>query len=244
VRVLGVKVDVVDLPSAVARLVVMIERSKSQRSLVVTLNPEMVMLARRDLAFADVLDRAAMLVPDGIGLVRALRRRGFPWVERVGGVELMDAYLPLAAERGHRLALVGAMPGVAERAASELQRRHPRLKVVAAWGGAPDAELATRLRAVAPDVVCAAFGHGRQEVFLDEHLGTIGSPVGIGVGGWLDYLAGVVRRAPAPVRQAGLEWAWRLGRQPWRLRRQLALPAFWVQERHEAALQRRIRGDG
>jgi len=238
--VLGVPVDVVDLPQAVDVLTHLVGgHGHGEPAVVVTLNPEMVMLARRDTMFAAVLDQAALLVPDGVGIVRALQRRGFSAVQRVSGVELMDAYLPVAATRGHRVALAGGRPGIAQRAAAALQARLPGLEIVAAEGGAPDDGLAKRLRGSSPDLVCAAFGHGRQEAFLAQHLPAIGASAGIGVGGWLDYLAGAVRRAPAPVRDAGLEWAWRLALQPWRVRRQLVLPRFLVLERKEARLRRR-----
>jgi N-acetylglucosaminyldiphosphoundecaprenol N-acetyl-beta-D-mannosaminyltransferase len=95
--------------------------------------------------------------------------------------------------------------------------------------------VAARLRAAHPDVVCAAYGHGTQERFLAEHLPTMGAAVGIGVGGALDVLAGRVRRAPGVLQAAGMEWAWRLVREPWRVRRQAVLPVFWWRERREAA---------
>ena len=244
-RILGVRVDVLDLDEAVIRLarIVELRRAAEQAApaVVVTLNPEMVMLARRDAAFANVLERAALLVPDGIGVVRAVVRRGHPEAVRVPGVDLLDAYLGVAAARGHRIALAGGGPGIAQAAAGALQARFEDLHLVAAEGGAPDDALARRLANARPEVVCAAFGHGRQELFLDAHLQDIGASVGIGVGGWLDYLAGAVRRAPKPVRDAGMEWAWRLALQPWRIRRQLALPRFWLQERHEARLWQRVR---
>ncbi|MCU1282841.1 MAG: hypothetical protein JWM53_6387 [bacterium] len=94
---------------------------------------------------------------------------------------------------------------------------------------------AERLRAAAPDAIFAAYGAGRQESFLAAHLTAIGAGVGMGVGGALDFLSGRVRRAPAPVRRAGLEWAWRLARQPWRVRRQAVLPLFWWLDRRECA---------
>jgi N-acetylglucosaminyldiphosphoundecaprenol N-acetyl-beta-D-mannosaminyltransferase len=90
-------------------------------------------------------------------------------------------------------------------------------------------------------MVLAAFGAGRQELFLDRYLGPIGAASGIGVGGTLDFLAGRVRRAPAAIRRIGLEWAWRLAIQPWRVRRQSVLPVFWWLERREAAALRSAR---
>ncbi|HEY2703402.1 MAG TPA: WecB/TagA/CpsF family glycosyltransferase [Candidatus Dormibacteraeota bacterium] len=202
---------------------------------VVTLNPEMVMRARRDPALGAIIEAAGLVVPDGIGLVLALRRRGYGGAGRVAGADLLERYAERAAPLGQRLALVGGAPGVAALAAAELERRHPGLRVVAADGGDPGSETADRLRAAAPDAVFAAYGAGRQESFLAAHLAAIGAGVGMGVGGALDFLSGRVRRAPAVVRRAGLEWAWRLARQPWRARRQAVLPLFWWLDRRECA---------
>jgi N-acetylglucosaminyldiphosphoundecaprenol N-acetyl-beta-D-mannosaminyltransferase len=236
VRVLGCPVDVVDMDAAVRRLIDLVEAPSPAEhpAVVVTLNPEMVMRARRERDFRELLDEAPLLVPDGIGLVRALRRRGVQRAVRVGGADLLEAYLPHAELRGHRVALAGGGADVARRAADVLRRRHPRLAVIAD-GGDPDDATARRLAAQSPNLVCAAYGAGRQERFLRDHLRTIGAAAGIGVGGTLDYLAGTVRRAPRSVRAAGLEWLWRLIREPSRWRRQLALPQFWWLERREAA---------
>jgi N-acetylglucosaminyldiphosphoundecaprenol N-acetyl-beta-D-mannosaminyltransferase len=237
--VLGCPVDVIDLSAAVRTLVDLVERRRREPSLppavVVTLNPEMVMLARRSEEFRGVLESATLLVPDGIGIVRALRRRGYPDAERVGGADLITAYLPEAERRAHRIALVGGAPGVARAARDRMVAAHPRLRVVAASAGAPDQATAGRLRDSRPEMVLVAFGAGRQEEFLQRHLGPIGAAAGIGVGGSLDYIAGRVRRAPALLRRGGLEWAWRLAMQPWRVRRQAVLPVYWWLERREAA---------
>jgi N-acetylglucosaminyldiphosphoundecaprenol N-acetyl-beta-D-mannosaminyltransferase len=227
-------VDVFDMAAAVRRLVELAEAPpEAPPAVVVTLNPEMVMRARREPAFRSILESAALLVPDGVGLVRALRRRGYRDAERVGGADLLDAYLPHATELGHVVALVGAREGVAERAAIVLRGRHPGLAVIAD-GGDPTAATAVRVGAHAPQMVAAAYGAGRQEGFLREHLGTMRARAGMGVGGTLDYLAGSARRAPAVVRRAGLEWLWRLAIEPRRWRRQAVLPAFWWLERREA----------
>ena len=235
VRILGCPVDVVDMPQAVTRLVELVEqhREGDPPALVVTLNPEMVMLAQRDAGFAALLEGAALLVPDGIGIVNALRRRSHPLPGRVTGIDLLHAYAPHAARLGHRLAFCGGAPGVAARAAQRLSDDHPGLQIVASDSGDPCPAVAERLRAARPDVVCAAYGHGAQERFVGEHLAATGAAVGIGVGGSLDVLAGRVRRAPGVVQQAGLEWAWRLAREPRRLRRQSVLPVYWWRERRE-----------
>jgi N-acetylglucosaminyldiphosphoundecaprenol N-acetyl-beta-D-mannosaminyltransferase len=236
VRILGVGVDLVDIDSALDALVGAARPERAGPPLqVVTLNPEMVMRARRDPALAAIIEAAGLVVPDGIGLVLSMRRRGHPGAARVAGADLLERYAERAAPLGHRLALVGGAPGVAERAAAELVRRNPGLRVVAADGGHPGTATADRLRAAAPDAIFAAYGAGRQETFLAAHLPATGAGVGIGVGGALDFLSGRVRRAPTPVRRAGLEWAWRLARQPWRARRQAVLPLFWWLDRRECA---------
>ena len=233
-HILGCPVDVVDMDAAVATLVDLVERRRERPGLVVTLNPEMVMLAQRDAAFHGLLGGAALLVPDGVGIVKALRRRGHPVQQRVTGIDLLRAYAPHAARLGHRIALCGAAPGVAAEAARQLSAECPELQVVASDSGDPGPAVAERLRAAHPDLVCAAYGHGSQERFLVEHMPHIGAAAGIGVGGTLDVLAGRVRRAPSVVQAAGFEWAWRLLREPWRLRRQAVLPVYWWRERREA----------
>ncbi len=210
----------------------------SSSGIVVTLNPEILMRARREPSLQRILAGALLVIPDGVGLVRALRRRGWAGAQRVAGVDLLETYLPGAVACGHRLALVGAAPGVAHRAAQAICSRFPGLTLVLVDDGAPDAALAARIAQASPDVVLAAFGGGRQERFLDEYLAGTGAAVGIGVGGTFDFWAGDVVRAPRILRERGFEWLWRLIRQPWRLRRQLVLPVFWLLEHSEA---RRIR---
>jgi N-acetylglucosaminyldiphosphoundecaprenol N-acetyl-beta-D-mannosaminyltransferase len=223
------------MDTAVDALVGLVQARPQPPALIITLNPEMVMHAQRDPAFAVLLDHAALLVPDGVGIVNALRRRGHPLQQRVTGIDLLRAYAPHAAALGHRIALCGAAPGVAARAAAELTHEFPGLQVVASDSGDPGHAVAERLKSARPDLVCAAYGHGAQERFLAEHLPTIGAAAGIGVGGALDVLAGRVRRAPSVIQAAGFEWAWRLAREPRRLRRQAVLPVYWWRERREAA---------
>ncbi|HEY6378826.1 MAG TPA: WecB/TagA/CpsF family glycosyltransferase [Candidatus Dormibacteraeota bacterium] len=236
VRVLGLPVDLVDMDEAVRRVVNAVERRRADAHAgalrVATLNPEMVMRARRTPELRPALTRVQLSLPDGIGLVRELRRRGW-YATRVAGIDLVDRYASRAAALGHRLALVGAAPGVAAAAGAELERRHPGLRVVATDSGDPGAELAARLRAVGVDIVLAAYSMEGQAIFLDRHLDDCGAGAGIGVGGTLDVIAGRLPRAPEPLRQMGLEWLWRLVRQPWRVRRQLDLPRFWWSARRE-----------
>jgi len=198
---------------------------------IVTVNPEFVMEARRNSAFRRVLAAADMATPDGFGLLLAARLRGNAFRGRVTGVALAELIAGRAAERGWSLFLLGAAPGVAERAAAMLQRNHPGLRIAGCYAGSPrrDEEPAIRARisAAQPTVLLVAYGHPAQELWIARNQPLLRVPVAIGVGGVFDYLAGETPRAPAWMRRFGLEWLYRLIRQPQRWRRILvAVPLF------------------
>jgi N-acetylglucosaminyldiphosphoundecaprenol N-acetyl-beta-D-mannosaminyltransferase len=138
----------------------------------------------------------------------------------------------MAREHDWSVFLLGAGPGVAEAAARALKRGHPGLRVGGTWEGSARADeaqaICARVQASGAQVLAVAFGVPKQDLWLSCHLGQSGARVGIGVGGSLDYLAGRVPRAPLLLRRLGLEWTFRLARQPWRLSRMLrAAPFFW-----------------
>ncbi|NLG27587.1 MAG: WecB/TagA/CpsF family glycosyltransferase [Chloroflexi bacterium] len=228
VRILGVRVDDV----TTAETLDMIERFIAQRvpRQVVTVNPEFVMEAQRNAAFRVVLERAALALPDGAGLLWAAKRLRQPLRERVTGADTLPAIAERAAARGYGLFFLGAAPGVAERAAAVLGERYPGLRVVGCYAGSPDpAEedvLVARVRAARPDALFVAYGAPRQDLWIARNLQRLDVPVCMGVGGALDFVAGVARRAPRWMRRWGLEWLHRLICQPWRWRRMLALPRF------------------
>jgi N-acetylglucosaminyldiphosphoundecaprenol N-acetyl-beta-D-mannosaminyltransferase len=233
IRILDVDVDVVTLPEAVAMICAAIDARRGHGASpfqVATVNPEFVMLARRDGDFRRTLHNASLRVPDGVGLQIAARILGTSLRGRVPGVELVDALSESAAQRGDKLFLLGGAPGVAEAAAQRLTRDHPGLAVAGTYTGPPDEsgdeQSLAFVRDSQPEILLVAYGAPLQERWLARNLALSGASVGIGVGGTFDYLSGRVRRAPRWVRGVGLEWLFRLIRQPWRARRQLALPAF------------------
>ena len=229
VDILGVRVDDVTYAESVALLLQAIA-SRTPR-VVTTPNPEIVMLARRDASLRGALNRAALNIPDGIGLVLAARLAGQRLREHVQGTDLVLLLAAESARAGHRWFLLGGYGDVAARAATALQAQFPGLQIAGAQAGSPVAEddSVTRaaIRAVGPvDVVLVAYGAPKQELWLDRNLAELEIPVGIGVGGVFNYFSGSVPRAPLWVRQLHFEWLHRLLTQPWRWRRQLALPAF------------------
>jgi N-acetylglucosaminyldiphosphoundecaprenol N-acetyl-beta-D-mannosaminyltransferase len=198
---------------------------------VVTPNPEIVMAARREADVAGILRAAALAVPDGIGLLLAARLLGEPLRGTVPGVDLVEHLAPRAAARGQRRFLLGGAPGVAEATAQRLHERWPGLVIAGTLAGEPgashDQQSRGAIAAAAPvDLLLVAYGAPHQERWLARNLAACGATVGIGVGGTFNFIAGISRRPPPWVRRAGLGWLFRLVTEPWRWRRQLALPHF------------------
>jgi N-acetylglucosaminyldiphosphoundecaprenol N-acetyl-beta-D-mannosaminyltransferase len=228
VCVLGVRVDRVTTEQALH----MMERFIAERRphQVVTLNPEFVIKAQHNAEFRVTLEEADLALPDGAGLLWAARLLGRSLLERVTGSDIVPLIAEMSARQGYRLYLLGAAPGVAEKAAETLKRNYPGLRIVGAYAGSPDpAEedgIIARIVAASPDFLFVAYGAPRQDLWIHRNLRRLGVPVCMGIGGTLDFIAGVAVRAPRWMRKVGLEWLHRLLRQPWRWRRMLALPQF------------------
>jgi N-acetylglucosaminyldiphosphoundecaprenol N-acetyl-beta-D-mannosaminyltransferase len=226
-RVLGVRVDCLDMEVALERIERLVESGRHH--LVATVNPEFVMRAQDDREFARVLESADLCLPDGMGVVWAARRQGCSISEPVPGVDLIPPLAAMCARRGFRLFLLGAEAGVAADLASRLRGEHPALQVASHPGSADpssDTETLTLIRAHQTQVLLVAFGAPKQELWIDRLKDQLNASVAIGVGGAFDYLTGRVPRAPVWMRKAGFEWLHRLVRQPWRARRMVVLPAF------------------
>jgi N-acetylglucosaminyldiphosphoundecaprenol N-acetyl-beta-D-mannosaminyltransferase len=248
---LGVAVDAVALAEAIECIGAWIAEAHAREGPgqvrhVVTLNPEMVMAARRDPAFQRTVLAGDLITVDGMGIMLAAAIQGVRLPGRVTGVDLLEALATRAAVTGERLFLLGAQPGVAESAAAALERRHPGLRLAGAHAGSPapadDERALTRIRAARPDILVVAYGAPAQERWIVRNRARLGAMVAIGVGGALDYAAGQMPRAPLWLRRLGLEWLFRLVRQPWRWRRMLALPRFAVLALMEALRMHPTRG--
>lgn len=197
---------------------------------VCTVSPEFVMIAQDDPAFMRVLQSADLCVADGVGLLLAARYLGHRLPERVTGSDGVPLIAARAAEAGWRLYLLGAASGIAEQAAQRLIAQYPGLQIAGTYAGSPDpAEqdtIVARVNASRADILLVAYGAPRQDLWIARNRAHLDVRVAIGVGGTFDFIAGVVPRAPGWMRRAGLEWLYRLYRQPWRWRRMLRLPRF------------------
>jgi N-acetylglucosaminyldiphosphoundecaprenol N-acetyl-beta-D-mannosaminyltransferase len=232
-RILGVPVDLLSLPEALDAAWRLGASARPGRpALVLTPNPELIMQARAEADLRAVLEAADLCLADGVGVVWAARRRGLAVPGRVPGIDLFQALLGRAAAEGWPVYLLGARADVVAAAARRAAERFPGLRVAGAADGyfAARGEEAAVVAAVARSgarLLFVGLGVPAQERFLYRHRGEFGAVrLGMGVGGSFDVLSGFRRRAPEAVRRLGLEWLWRLGREPSRWRRQLALPRF------------------
>ncbi len=231
----GVRVDGSGLEDVMKRIV-----EASRPLWIVTLNPEILLAARRNAAYRDALNRADIRIVDGVGLLILGRFCGARPV-RVTGVDLAQALVERAASQGEAVAFVGGEKGIAEKALTQHVKRFPTLKGLyiqignishMGQGDDQDDEARRQLSLLASDVILVALGHPKQEFWISRHINEFpAAKVIVGVGGTFDYWSGAIPRAPRWMRSIGLEWLFRLVREPKRLKRivnaVVAFP-FWV----------------
>ncbi len=223
VLVLGVGLSPVTMHEAITLIEERLKRG--ERSFVVTPNPEIVMAARANPVYRRTLNQATLALPDGFGVTLAARLFGHRLPERIAGIDFLNA---LCARR-HSVFLLGALPGVALAAGRALEHAYPGISIRGAMDGGDwdprtgelaDESVFDAIRAATPTVLAVALGHPKQEQWIWDHWDRLSeAAVVIGVGGSLDYVSGATRRAPLWMRRAGLEWFYRLLRQPNRIGR-------------------------
>src|SRR5437763_11674730 len=237
VFVLGVRVDRISQDQAVERVEQMIARRRASGNTlacqqVVTVNPEFVMAAQRNKRFRIAINSAALVLADGIGVICATRYLGWPAPERVTGTDTLPVLAQRCAASGYRLYLLGAAAGIAEAAGARLQELAPGLEIAGTYAGSPapeeEDEIIERIRTAQADVLCVAYGAPAQELWIRRNLSRLPVAVALGVGGAYDFLSGRQRRAPRIMQRMGLEWLYRLYREPWRWKRMLAIPRFMI----------------
>lgn len=195
-----------------------------------TFGAEMAVLASRDAEYRAAINGADLVVPDTVGVVWASRVLGHRLRERVAGIDLVQRVLRESAAASIRVFIIGAAAGVADSAARVLAAQFQSVVICGMHHGYfdrdHDADVAQLVRASGANLVLVGLGFPLQEYWIRDNVGALGAAVCIGVGGALDVWAGRAARAPSAWRKAGLEWLYRLLREPSRLRRQLALPRF------------------
>ncbi len=236
--ILGIPIDDLSMDETLENLDEFIQagRASGQGHQVVTINVDFIVNALRDPQLLSILRDASLATADGMPLVWGARLLGVPLKERVAGADLVPALAERAAQKGYSIYLLGAGPGVADRAARILQQRYPGLKIAGVYsppfhpGLETEASVLEMIRASRPDILMVALGNPKQEKWIQRYGAQLGVPVMMGVGGSLDFIAGVTKRAPQWMQSSGLEWVWRLAQEPRRLWRRyvVGLAVFGV----------------
>ncbi|HWR39938.1 MAG TPA: WecB/TagA/CpsF family glycosyltransferase [Patescibacteria group bacterium] len=231
VCVLSVRVDAISMADALSTIEEYIDHQPPPR-LIATANAEMVMMAAEDAELAAALNAAALIVPDGAGVVWAARHTGHPVPERVAGYDLVQNLLARAPRKNYRIYMLGGAPGIVEMAKATAESRFPDINIVGTHNGffsaVDESAIIENIRQAKPDILLVALGVPKQEKWLARHLNALGVPVSIGVGGTFDVMAGTVQRAPLWMQRTCLEWLFRLLCQPSRIIRMMALPRFVI----------------
>lgn len=221
--------DRVDFDGAVAHVEALLD-SGMKRQCVLAMNPEKVMRLKGDPALFEFVSGAALLIPDGYGVVLAAKILGLPSLTLVTGVDLMVRLARLAESRGFGVFLFGGTEEANRGAAESLARTMPALKISGRRNGYFDQgkehEVVALINQCRPDMLFVALGSPRQEAWMRRFLPQLDVGICQGVGGTFDVLGGVARRAPKAVQRLRLEWLYRLLADPSRAKRQAALPRF------------------
>ena len=233
VKVLGVGFDNVTMDEAVNRGMELLQSPGAHY--VVTPNPEIVEVCRENLAARQAVNSADMVLADGIGVVKGAQMLGTPLKGRVPGIEFAAGLMERMAEQGLSLYLLGAKPGVAETAGERLAEKYPGLKIAGTHNGyfQEDAPVIEAIRQSGADCVFVCLGAPKQELWMSTHGEETGAHLLCGLGGSLDVFAGVVERAPKFWSDHGLEWFYRLCKEPRRAKRMMKLPLFLVHVQRE-----------
>ena len=207
----------------------------------VTPNPEFILAADKDLEFQKILNKADLVLPDGIGVVYSAQILGRPLKGRVAGFDFACDMLDVLDQLGGRLYLLGAKPGVAGEAGRQILETHPNIVLCGVHDGYfKDSDPVARQVAEArPDLLFVCLGAPKQEKWIARFGLLTGAKLAIGLGGCLDVFAGNVERAPEKWQKAGMEWAYRLMKEPKRIGRMAKLPLVLVKAARERALGRR-----
>jgi len=233
INVLGVGFDNVTMAEAVDRGMELLGQEGAHY--VVTPNPEIVEVCRENPEAMEAVNGADLVLADGIGVIKGAAMLGTPLKERTPGIEFAAGLMERMAKEGRSLFLLGAKPGVAEQAAERLTAQYAGLQIAGTHDGyfKEDGPVVEAIRASGADCVFVCLGAPKQEFWMRKNGSATGAKLLCGLGGSLDVFAGTVERAPKFFRDHGLEWFYRLCKEPKRIGRMMKLPLFLIHVKQE-----------
>lgn len=229
VRILDVPVDNIDMTFCLKYISALIKKNTTG-NYILAINPEKIIVLQKEYHLKQVFENAALLIPDGIGVVLAMRWLfSFP-VKRIPGADLMQNICKIAAKKGHKIFIYGSKEQVNKKAVEKLNTLHPKINIVGRCNGYIREEkmdkLINKINSSEADILFVGLGSPKQEKWIQEYLPRLNVKVCQGIGGTLDTITGDTKRAPWYFQKAGVEWFYRLIKDPKRFRRQAILPVF------------------
>lgn len=223
---LGVDVSPLDYEGIIADLRARMEAGL--QSTIIAVNPEKVMAAEKNEELRQLINSSTYQIPDGVGILLASKMKGGKIASRVTGVDMMDRLIRFAAEENHKVFLYGAKEEVVTMAKQKLEEKYPGLNISGYENGyeKDNDKIINKINASGAELLFVAMGSPKQELWIRENMGKLNVKVFQGVGGSFDVFSGKVQRAPLFFRKLGIEWLYRLSKEPKRFKRQLALPKF------------------
>ncbi|PIR67087.1 MAG: glycosyltransferase [Parcubacteria group bacterium CG10_big_fil_rev_8_21_14_0_10_36_14] len=222
-KILGVRIDEMGEKEVLEKCKSAI--TEGRRLFITTPNPEILLLANKDEDFKKILNSADINIPDGVGLKLGAKIKRKKLNYHLTGTDLMGHLAKMAEEMGLGIYLLGAEQGIARKAGQNLKKILPSLNIIGAESGGKfeswdNRVIIEHINAVKPDILFIALGQGKQERWIFANLPNLKSiKIVIGVGGAFDFYSGRIPRAPKWMRQLGLEWLYRLSREPSRWKR-------------------------
>lgn len=230
-EVLGVGIDTYTYEEALNKALSFVNEEEKKNRIIITPNPEMIMRCQTDEEFKSILEKADLVIPDGIGVVLASKLNQIKIKERVAGCDLIYSLFEKVKFKGNRVYILGAGKGVAEKAKGNMENKFPGLKIVGFHDGYFDEDeelkIINEIKALKPDILLVGLGFPKQEKWIYKNK-SLPVHLSIACGGSIDVMAGTVKRAPVVFQKLGLEWFYRLLKQPSRFFRMLVLPWFMV----------------
>lgn len=226
--VMGVYFDNYTLTEFIEHALTCIENK--EKCTVVTPNAEIGIECRNNHELLDIVNRSTLVLPDGISVKIAAKIIGAPITQKVAGIEFSEGMCAELAKREGSIFLFGAKPGVADTAAEKLCEKYPGLRIAGSRNGyfSEDEELqiVQQIKDANPDLLLVCLGAPKQEFFIDKYKEQLPDCVMVGAGGSIDVFAGTAKRAPKIFIKLGLEWLYRLCKEPKRIKRMIKLPLY------------------
>ncbi len=240
IKIFGVKIHNITFQEAIGGEVKSYLEGNDLK-VIYTPNPEIVMGAKENNKLKELINNGDLITADGIGLIYASKIKRRPLKERVTGYDLSMELLNIANENNYKLYLLGGKEGVAKAAAENIQKDYPNIRIVGYHHGyfkgshnnyqnhQEELKIIEDINVTEPDIIFVGLGFPNQEIWIDTNKSKITGKVIIGNGGVMDILSGNLKKTPDIYRKLGLEWLYRLIKEPSRIKRQIIIPKFMLQ---------------